>query len=377
MRGLGLGAKEGTKGLSKIAQLAKEGALTGLGMSSAEVGIKEALNPKDQDWKENLAKIGIETAGGAILDPAAHGVLKLISRLRNAKNEPINVLNNPKDYFKIKDYKYDGPIIRGTAEGQTIIENPLKALRLPAPEEPGYKNPFTGRKGSLQISGVTSRPKLETKPLELPEPIYKFKEPINKEVKIEGIPALEAPVGGGKPKEYWQKRLKELNDYVSNNEVLKEFKQAVEDQYQYLKQSLKNRKGVQKGVIKDREGYVQGAYGFSENPKWYQDFYRQFGRTPTNEDLRQLAREHVLNGFADEVGDIPPWRPSALENIDNQIDELTTIAKESPEHSQAIKPLIDALEQEKQAIIKQYEQLKNAKNDDDVIRRMWDALKRE
>ncbi len=377
LRGLGLGAKEGTKGLSKIAQLAKEGALTGLGMSSAEVGIKEALNPKDQDWKENLAKIGIETAGGAILDPAAHGVLKLISRLRNAKNEPINVLNNPKDYFKIKDYKYDGPIIRGTAEGQTIIENPLKALRLPAPEEPGYKNPFTGRKGSLQISGVTSRPKLETKPLELPEPIYKFKEPINKEVKIEGIPALEAPVGGGKPKEYWQKRLKELNDYVSNNEVLKEFKQAVEDQYQYLKQSLKNRKGVQKGVIKDREGYVQGAYGFSENPKWYQDFYRQFGRTPTNEDLRQLAREHVLNGFADEVGDIPPWRPSALENIDNQIDELTTIAKESPEHSQAIKPLIDALEQEKQAIIKQYEQLKNAKNDDDVIRRMWDALKRE
>jgi hypothetical protein len=375
LRGLGLGAKEGTKGLSKIAQLAKEGALTGLGISSAEVGIKEALNPKDQDWKENLAKIGIETAGGAILDPAAHGVLKLISRFRNAKNEPINVLNNPKDYFKIKDYKYDGPIIRGTAEGQTVIENPAKALRLPAPEEPGYKNPFTGRKDPLQISGVTSRPKLETKPLELPEPIYKFKEPINKEVKIEGIPALEAPVGGGKPKEYWQQRLKELNDYVSNNEILKEFKQAVEDQYQYLKQSLKNRKGVQKGVIKDREGYVQGAYGFSENPKWYQDFYRQFGRTPTNEDLRQLAREQVLNGFADEVGEIPAWQPSALENIDNQIDELTTIAKESPEHSQAVKPLIDALEQEKQAIIKQYEQLKNAKNDDDVIRRIWDALK--
>ncbi|MED4978749.1 hypothetical protein P9726_03320 [Geobacillus stearothermophilus] len=376
-KAIGLGAKmvNGASKARKALELAKEGAASGAIFSAAESAANEMFDPNKYTTKDHLKNLAINTASGAVLDPAIYGVFGLISRLRNVKNEPINVLNDPKDYFKIKDYKYDGPIIRGTAEGQTIIENPLKALRLPAPEEPGYKNPFTGRKDPLQISGVTSRLKLETKPLELPEPIYKFKEPINKEVKIEGIPALEAPVGGGKPKEYWQQRLKELNDYVSNNEVLKEFKQAVEDQYQYLKQSLKNRKGVQKGVIKDREGYVQGAYGFSENPKWYQDFYRQFGRTPTNEDLRKLAREHVLNGFADEVGEIPPWRPSALENIDNQIDELTTIAKESPEHSQAIKPLIDALEQEKQAIIKQYEQLKNTKNDDDVVRRIWDVLK--
>jgi hypothetical protein len=356
-KAVGLGAKI-TKDASKAKkalELGKEGAAAGAIFSAGEIAANEIFDPDKYSAKDHMKNLALNVGLGSVADPAIYGAGKglqtLFSRLKNVKNEPINVLNDPKDYFDIPDYKYDGPIVRGTEKGQTIVEDPLKVLKLNAPEEPGYTNPFTGRKEPLQLNRRTERPLLEAKPLELPEPIYKFKEPINKEVKIEGTPMLEAPVGGGKPTEYWQQRLKELNDYVSNNEVLKEFKQAVEDQYQYLKQSLKNRKGVQKGVIKDREGYVQGAYGFSENPKWYQDFYRQFGRVPTNEDLRQLAREQVLNGFSDEVGELPAWRPSALENIENQINELNSYIQQIEEQNplakaQRLRQKADKLEQE-------------------------------
>jgi actin-related protein len=84
VRGAGLGLKEGAKGLTKARQLAQEGALTGLGMSAAEVGIREGLNPKDYNAKENLKHIGIGTAAGAIADPALYvagkGVQKALSR---------------------------------------------------------------------------------------------------------------------------------------------------------------------------------------------------------------------------------------------------------------------------------------------------------
>lgn len=68
----------------KIAgQTAKEGAAVGSIMSSAEIAGREALNPEDTNWKQNLTQFGIETGAGAILDPALTlGASKLLSKIK-------------------------------------------------------------------------------------------------------------------------------------------------------------------------------------------------------------------------------------------------------------------------------------------------------
>ncbi|WP_203289859.1 LPD38 domain-containing protein [Metabacillus sp. cB07] len=78
VRGAGLGVKAGSKGLQKAGQLAKEGAIVGAGLSTGEVGIREAINPQDYNWKDNAALIGIGTAAGAIADPALYGAGKAL-----------------------------------------------------------------------------------------------------------------------------------------------------------------------------------------------------------------------------------------------------------------------------------------------------------
>ncbi|MCK6203923.1 hypothetical protein KZX50_00480 [Bacillus infantis] len=67
--------KFGEAGLKqRLGAEAAKGAITGAGLSSAEVGVREALNPDDQDYKDNLKWIGLGTAAGAIADPALYGL---------------------------------------------------------------------------------------------------------------------------------------------------------------------------------------------------------------------------------------------------------------------------------------------------------------
>lgn len=71
VRGTKLGADVSKGALTKAGALtrAKEGASVGALMSTGEVGGREALNPEDYTWKQNAAQIGLETLGGAALDP--------------------------------------------------------------------------------------------------------------------------------------------------------------------------------------------------------------------------------------------------------------------------------------------------------------------
>lgn len=84
LRTVGLGANTSAKALSAKGafERGKEGAAIGALMSGAEVGSREVGRPDDYNWKQNLAQVGIETAGGAILDPLlAAGGSKLLSKL--------------------------------------------------------------------------------------------------------------------------------------------------------------------------------------------------------------------------------------------------------------------------------------------------------
>lgn len=82
----------------------------------------------------------------------------------------------------------------------------------------------------------------------------------------------------------------------------------LENHIRYLKESIKNREGVQQGfLIRDSLGNVVDRVGrYSLNPPWYQEFYRQYGRKPTDSDLREMAREHLLKGYWDIGGFVPP-----------------------------------------------------------------------
>ncbi|MGG4267442.1 LPD38 domain-containing protein [Peribacillus simplex] len=89
VKGVGLGAKAGSTGLSRFGQVAREGAIAGAGVGAAEVGIREGLNPDDYNYKQNLAHVGIGAATGAIADPLLDGVGQLASNglARLAKGE--------------------------------------------------------------------------------------------------------------------------------------------------------------------------------------------------------------------------------------------------------------------------------------------------
>ncbi|MBU8770341.1 LPD38 domain-containing protein [Cytobacillus oceanisediminis] len=139
-----------------------------------------------------------------------------------------------------------------------------------------------------------------------------------------------------------------------------EFNDAVEQQFQYLRNSMGQ--GTQPGgLVRDQEGYVTGAYGrVSNNPKWYQDFYAENGRRPNNQELRSLAEQQVREGFEDTVGSLPPWQPKVVQEIEDQITELSRMIDTDPAQEPALRPILEALEQDKAEVLKRYENINSA-----------------
>lgn len=103
------------------------------------------------------------------------------------------------------------------------------------------------------------------------------------------------------------KSMKEIDDELTSLDS--QYQQAVNDQYQLLKQQRNERGGVQQGqLLQDEYGNVIDRVGrISNNPTWYQEFYAQHGKVPSNKDLYKLAQKHVDEGYADNGIDIPSW----------------------------------------------------------------------
>jgi hypothetical protein len=150
-----------------------------------------------------------------------------------------------------------------------------------------------------------------------------------------------------------ESKINEVQPKVAEYE--QEFQEAVEQQIEYLKNSMG--KGVDSGgLVRDQEGYVINAYGrVSKNPKWYQDFYKQNGRKPNQKELRELAEQHVREGFYDEGGSLPPWAPKKIQEIDGEIDNMVRMRGENPEQSDVLEPIIKALEDDRAGILKTFE----------------------
>lgn len=286
----------GAKGVKqRLASEAAKGAITGGGLAGAEVGVREGLNPDDYSTKDNLLHLGIGLGAGAIADPAIYGLGKLAQ-------------SGLSKYAKGTVPSFSGKPSQSVVESLT----PSNANRLG-----NQYDDFFNRIAPLQ-NGRSNNLKVE-----IPENERAFYQT--------------------------QSRINQLAPEVEGYN--QEFREAVEQQYQYLKNSMG--KGVQSGgVVKDADGYVTSAYGrVSNNPKWYQDFYSQNGRRPTNQELRELAEQHVREGFEDEVGSLPAWAPKAVQEIDDQLDELTTLLRQDPSQEPAIRPILEALEQDRKGIL--------------------------
>ncbi|MGF6951861.1 hypothetical protein QF028_004366 [Neobacillus sp. B4I6] len=161
-----------------------------------------------------------------------------------------------------------------------------------------------------------------------------------------------------------------------------ELNAAIQQQYEYLKNSMG--KGVDSGLTTRDSGIngfgtaseVTGRYSVSNNPKWYQDFYALNKRKPNNAELRQLAEQHVREGFQDEFGNIPAWSPKKVREIDDQIDEILTTIRENPEQEPILRPILEALQEDKAIALNETAPSKTSTRAE-KLRSQADALERE
>lgn len=177
---------------------------------------------------------------------------------------------------------------------------------------------------------------------------------LNKEVKsfINRVESTDAPSPAGRNEQELPSSSAQGDAYAANARrwlaIQDEHAAAVDQQYQYLKQSLKDRGGVQQGglVTDPTTGEVTGRYGrTSNNPQWYRDFYAATGRAPTDKDLRTLAVKQVNEGFADDAVNVPPWKPSQIEDIDGEIASIRGMLDSvtDPAEREALENVADTL----------------------------------
>ncbi|CAI6073836.1 LPD38 domain-containing protein [Cohnella sp. JJ-181] len=177
---------------------------------------------------------------------------------------------------------------------------------------------------------------------------------LNKEIKsfIDRVETTDAPSPAGRIVQELPGNSAQGDSYAANAQrwfgIQDEHAAAVDQQYQYLKQSLKDRGGVQQGglVTDPTTGEVTGRYGrTSNNPQWYRDFYASTGRAPTDKDLRSLAVKQVNEGFADDAVDVPPWKPSQIEDIDSEIASIRGMLDSvtDPAEREALENVADTL----------------------------------
>ncbi|MGM7719443.1 LPD38 domain-containing protein [Metabacillus sp. Hm71] len=290
----------GSRGIGqRLGSEAAKGAITGAGVAGAEVGIREGLNPDDYSASENLRHIGLGAATGAIADPALYGAGKLaqrgLSRLIQGDVPTYSGGPSASSLDALAPRTQSNPLLDGLRPNRsTGLYDQLG--------ERGLRPPEIGR-----TQAEVNTPRVQENPF---------------------------------------------------SESIEAFNRAVDEQYNYLKDSLANRRGVQQGgVIRDELGEVVDRYGrISENPIWYQEFYAQNGRVPNNTELRQLAEQQVRNGFGDEFGDVPAWRPQEVAEIEDQLEQLNELLMVDPQQEPALRPLIQALEEERDAILSQFDE---------------------
>lgn len=126
-----------------------------------------------------------------------------------------------------------------------------------------------------------------------------------------------------------------IDDEIRN--LNSRYEQAINDEYQFLQNSLKERGGVRQGFMTmDGEGSVNGRVGrMSDNPQWYRDFYAANGKVPNRKELYNLAKKHIDEGHQEDDIFVPAWKTE--NNYDEVIEALNQV-KQTLELSSQVNP---------------------------------------
>ena len=138
-------------------------------------------------------------------------------------------------------------------------------------------------------------------------------------------------------------------NYKRGENYIKQYQKAMDDQFEYLKRSMQDRGGVDQGnLIKNPlTGEVINRYGrVSNNPKWYQDYFAEHGKKPSEAELRKLAKKQVREGYRDDMGQIPPWKPDDFNAIDDEIKNIRELIPQADAATKSeLRKVIVTLEQ--------------------------------
>ncbi|MFS0904120.1 LPD38 domain-containing protein [Priestia aryabhattai] len=340
------------KTLSKSKSLKElsRGSLAGAGFGAVQSTNNELFDPDKYSAGDFAKNVATNAALGGFTDLGLHKLSEGIRAMRKANTASTsstrNVMND--DPFNVNQYfgsKRNS--VTGTFDGQSIVD--ANAFRLDAPTT----NPVQFLNGPVNpmddvIKGLNS-------PI-IKDPAAKFRNTVN----IEGTPLLNSPLGGGQSSDYWKQKLDQLNTSVPDEGTLNEFNDAIQKQYDYLRESMANRKGVETGLTDNgmigNQREFTGRYTISNNPQWFRDFYSQNGRTPNTTELRQMAEEQVLQGFKDEYGEVPAWMPKAVDDLDQQAFDVQVAA---PEGGDEVDAVLKAIDEQKEQVYKEYEKIVN------------------
>jgi hypothetical protein len=317
-----------------LAEKVFKGVLTGTTAETGLAAANELVNPDAGNLSDYAKRVGIGAATAGVGEGVIHGAGKAFEA---ASNKAMNgLLSNSESAQKLSElinkYHQEQAPLPGRPDPRNASE------LIPSGNDianPSYVPKVTSSKVDLAI------PKVGTSIDETPAFNVNVKEytlPNGKKIRVknrvtQGIKNTEQKIN----------ELKPIAD-----EYQKEFNDAVDQQYNYLKNSMG--KGVEYGTTGSQTGYVReinGSFRISNNPKWYQDFYKDHGRKPSDKELRQLAVQHVKEGFHDNGGALPAWQPKKIQEIDDQIHEVTQMLHEMPDQEEALKPILDALDEEK------------------------------
>jgi hypothetical protein len=303
---------------SKVAESALRGGATMGTYGAAREGIDAITHPNDATFADRAKRVGMDTLYGAAFDPllSVGGPLAL-KGLQTASNSTMrNLLPTQNEVFNSF----------GQSAKSDLMPKPLPSIQ---------------QNSNKLYNNLLQDLQLKTNPsTQLQEGLNNFRQTEQQPLTVNAEPLPTTP------------------NEIHAAPMSQEFQDAVQQQYEYLKSSMG--KGVEYGTTGTGAGNfreVNGSFRISNNPKWYQDFYKQYGRKPNEQELRQLAEQHVREGFQDELGSLPAWQPEEVQAIDDQINEIHSLIQQNPDQEAVFKPILDGLQEDRAAALKKTENI--------------------
>lgn len=230
----------------------------------------------------------------------------------------------------------------GQTSGQQLAENALIGGALGAVGDAGVGLISSGVRNLLQkYRNNAANPEAIDRILALPAPRERGNANAAETPDVINIPET-GPRGLPEPSPETAAQARNMNDARAEIAAIDDelrslesrYQQAINEQYQYLKESMRGRGGVEQGgLIRNDAGEVVGRVGrTSNNPEWFREFFQANGRTPNNRDLYDLAKRHVDEGFIDAGVAVPSWR--VQNDYDETIDALQQVRQQLSGYAQ-------------------------------------------